>query len=928
MKKLLFTLAFAAVALTSCFTDDSEVNYTGKDAVNVTIGINVPELEATRSGETGMDSGLGAIDNFSDDEWARYDVRYILEIYDVTKGHENLNTPVKKRDVNVHDRYEPTKFELRLVPDRTYKFVVWADFVDNGNAAITDPEQKRAIADLNYNTSDLKNITRIAHPGEVSAMHECMDAYFIQEDILITGSGLPHTLELTRPFGKLRVVTTDIDEVNIGTTPAKVDVTFYNHPIFTSLNALLGTTETTVDTVTYSFPIAKDAPYTVGFDSQAQNQTLFADYIFAQPQINGAQEVNFKMTITDQNNRPVRTHDFNTQIPLKRNHLTTIIGSLLTTTTEFKILIDDNFANGSTWNPDEDDFDLEVFNGKLEELPAVGADGVQDINTAGQFATYLLSDYKGKNARLNTDVDFGGYEIKHTINSSAGGSYVFDGQGHTVSNFTVSDGVNAGLFSILSNATIKNLTIKNALIAPNAVTRAYTGGDFYAGALAGTTQGSCTFENIHVIGCEVEGVNKVGGLIGNAAENYPLNVVNCSVENSKVYTTHTEDGGCVGGFIGYIVPNATIEKCSLKNTTINAINSANAAKRANAEFIGTLNGNGKNLTIKECTLEGNTFTQAETTYVTPESFGAWLGGIRYEGSSDVTVDGKSIVFLEPVQLATPKVTATPDFNTIAIEWEAVDNAASYSVTVGTDMPVFTEECSYLFTGEYVTEYTITVVAVPDDEERYAASEPATITTSTEREPVELAVAGFHPEVIDYKNIKLTLQKGDEVEGAIAYKVNDEVVPRDESGDYVYFLEGDYDTIYSFVVTAVADPNDKFSLDSTVYLTVTTKSDPYIYLKPNSNWTQANARFAVYTWNDSTNKWVDMKDSDSDGIYEVLKSDVYTNIIFCRMNPATTDNIWDNKWNQTSDLKVPTDGNNLFTLPNGSWDGASTSWSKK
>lgn len=921
MKKLLFALAFAAVALTSCFTDDGEVNYTGKDAVNVTIGINVPELEATRSGETGMNSALGAIDNFSDDEWAEYDVRYILEIYDVTKGHENLNTPVKKRDVNVHDRYEPTKFELRLVPDRTYKFVVWADFVDNGNAAITDPDQKRAIADLNYNTSDLKNVTRI---GDVSPMDECMDAYFIQQDILITGSGLPQTLELTRPFGKLRVVTTDIDEVNIGTTPAKVDVTFYNHPTFTSLNALLGTTETTVETVTYSFPIAKDAPYTEGYDSKAQNQTLFADYIFAKPQVDGAQEVNFKMTITDQNNREVRTHDFNTQIPLKRNHLTTIIGSLLTTATEFEIRIDDNFEN----DENDEDWIVRVWDGKLEELPAVGADGVQDINTAGQFATYLLSDYKGKDARLNTDIDFGGYEIKHTIDTKSGDEYVFDGQGHTVANFTVSDGKNAGLFSILTNATVKNLTIKNAVIAPNAVTRAYTGGDFYAGALAGTTQGYCTFENIHVVECEVEGVNKVGGLIGNAAENFPLNVVNCSVEKSKIYTTHTEDGGCVGGFIGYIVPNATIKGSTVKNSTINAINSANEAKRANAEFVGTFHGNGKNLAIEGCEVEGNTFTQAETSYVAPESFGAWLGGIRFEGTSDVTVDGKSIVFLEPVQLATPKVTATPDFNTIAIEWEAVDNAASYSVTVGTDMPVFTEECSYLFTGEYVTEYTITVVAVPDDEEHFAASEPATITTSTEREPVKLAIAGFRPEIIDYKNIKLTLLKGDEVEGAIAYKVNDEVVSRDESGDYVYSLEGDYDTKYFFVVTAVADPNDKFSLDSSVNLTVTTAPDPYIYLKPNSNWTQANARFAVYTWNDGTNKWVDMKDSDGDGIYEVLKSDLYSNIIFCRMNPSATDNNWNNKWNQTDDLTIPTDGNNLFTVQAGTWDNATTSWSKK
>ena len=44
----------------------------------------------------------------------------------------------------------------------------------------------------------------------------------------------------------------------------------------------------------------------------------------------------------------------------------------------------------------------------------------------------------------------------------------------------------------------------------------------------------------------------------------------------------------------------------------------------------------------------------------------------------------------------------------------------------------------------------------------------------------------------------------------------------------------------------------------------------LYLKPNANWTQANARFAAYFMNSSksTTKWVSMTDSDADGYYEV------------------------------------------------------------
>lgn len=106
---------------------------------------------------------------------------------------------------------------------------------------------------------------------------------------------------------------------------------------------------------------------------------------------------------------------------------------------------------------------------------------------------------------------------------------------------------------------------------------------------------------------------------------------------------------------------------------------------------------------------------------------------------------------------------------------------------------------------------------------------------------------------------------------------------------------------------------------------------YIYLKPNSIWTQANARFAVYVFEDGLpEKWSDMIDSDEDGIYELNKDAIagYTNIIFCRMNPGAADNNWTNKWNQTSDLKVPTDGKNLYTVAAGTWDYGNGTWSVK
>lgn len=102
----------------------------------------------------------------------------------------------------------------------------------------------------------------------------------------------------------------------------------------------------------------------------------------------------------------------------------------------------------------------------------------------------------------------------------------------------------------------------------------------------------------------------------------------------------------------------------------------------------------------------------------------------------------------------------------------------------------------------------------------------------------------------------------------------------------------------------------------------------LYFAPHANWTQAGARFAAYFFGDG-DAWVGMTDSDADGIYEVnIPVGGYTSVIFCRMNPGAVANNWDNKWNQTGDLEIPTNGDNLYTLTGGEWDSVTGAWSTK
>ncbi len=100
----------------------------------------------------------------------------------------------------------------------------------------------------------------------------------------------------------------------------------------------------------------------------------------------------------------------------------------------------------------------------------------------------------------------------------------------------------------------------------------------------------------------------------------------------------------------------------------------------------------------------------------------------------------------------------------------------------------------------------------------------------------------------------------------------------------------------------------------------------LYLQPNSNWMMGGARFAAYFWNSYGNTWVDMTlVPGKTDLYECVAPDGYPNVIFCRMNPATSDNNWDNKWDQTVDLTI-SGSNNHFTVNDGAWNNASGTWS--
>ena len=103
----------------------------------------------------------------------------------------------------------------------------------------------------------------------------------------------------------------------------------------------------------------------------------------------------------------------------------------------------------------------------------------------------------------------------------------------------------------------------------------------------------------------------------------------------------------------------------------------------------------------------------------------------------------------------------------------------------------------------------------------------------------------------------------------------------------------------------------------------------IYLRPNSNWLEAGARFAAYFFEGSNKTWVSLTADAEANVFKCDVPDGYSNVIFVRMNPGVSDNRWNtdadvdpNKpvWNQTPDLFVPSAGSSsiCYVVTPGTW----------
>ena len=577
MKARFFALAALVLGLASCTQDVDTVKPAGGE-VDFQLSVAAPELAQTRAGDAedkpqnAYDSAYGAIDYLQGGEandayrydWSDVNLRYTLEVYDKADKYDGA-TPVKDRMVIIVDEYEPVTFDLRLVPNRDYHFAVFADFVPqtiDGVEVTTDAfaHNANAQADLGLRHYIGGTLETIVVKND-ALNDEVADAYFATLDVNVKNAK-PEKIVLKRPYAKLRVIATDLAELNTNVDPAKL-VVKYDAAYATKFNAITGKiseekTSATEHTVVYNGGVSKldlsNHTYTAGWDAEKatsaagverhSHMTLMADYILAK---NEQEPIHFEIFAYDKDGGLIKHTSFDTDIPVQRNYLTTVIGNVLTTATHIEVSIDDNFAGNHYFN---------LWDGKSATMPEyVDADKTYLIREASELAWVAAqvngttraaaNTFEGYTVKLANDIHLNG-ELWEPIGSTGTFKGTFDGDGHKIEGlFVYAEGkASAGLFAT-NRGLIKNLTVVNAEVY----------GNYKAGVIVG--DGFCAkIENCHVKDAIVESTpwltkdgyddgNNVGGITGYLSAENTAYVKNCTVTNTKV-TAYRKVGGIVG----------------------------------------------------------------------------------------------------------------------------------------------------------------------------------------------------------------------------------------------------------------------------------------------------------------------------------------------------------------------------------------------
>lgn len=355
MKKFLcFLPAAAAIALASCSSEEPVVN-TGGDG-NVTFTATLPSGMASRS--------------FSDGTKA---TRLTYAVYE-----ENTTTPVIKSgdpgapEVSFQDLR--ATLSLTLVKGKTYDVVFWAD-VPTGSPYTFHPESQTITVD---------------YEG-IQSGDENRDAFFQVEKGLKVSGAVNKNIQLFRPFAQLNVGTDDL-AVAAATNTTVTHTSMKVSQVYSELNLITGEVNEPTQ-ITYAMaPIPADEDFPPLVNSGKAYDYLSMNYLLVAAD---KALVDCEMVINDNTGKEVNTLSF-ANVPVQRNYRTNIFGSLLTSPSDFNIVIEKDY--------EQPDYEIEYVEATTaQDFAAAIAAGSNVLvpQTATVDVTDLITSDPGTNLTID-----------------------------------------------------------------------------------------------------------------------------------------------------------------------------------------------------------------------------------------------------------------------------------------------------------------------------------------------------------------------------------------------------------------------------------------------------------------------------------------------------------------------------------------------
>ena len=534
---------------------------------------------------------------------------------------------------------------LDLVNDQKFTVLFWAQ--------VDDPESENRA----YNTEKLTEVSYNKALNKYNANDERLAAFYavayvddcqhVKKDGTATGS----QVTLKRPFAQVNLGTLNTSTEDGSTTGytivvEKSNMILENVPtVFNVVNSEV-TGDATIEFAMNAVPCtALD-----GVDAKLPGFTNPSYWYAGMNYVFAAKDKNVKLTYNIQTKLNGGMESTVTNIvgnvPLKENHRTNIIGNLLTSRTDYQIVVDANFNT-----PDEI---IDQWNGESISVPEFNAetqtytvDEASDlawlaaaVNGTLTKAETEAETFKGKTFKLESDINLNNSPWT-PIGYWETFEGTFDGGNHTISNLNVNAteaDCYLGLFGCTNNAVIKNLNIHNASIKASVGDNSWAGG--HLGALVGYPDGTSVIENIKLTGdikvegpMDKSGAQRIGAVVGGfSATSLTLNNVTvdasedsyvkgnlfiggvvgapfCPVAMTNV-TSNIDvysQAGIVGGLAGYLSPRSVLTNCSSSGDVIRVETAADATENQIMRIGGIAGSYDGTVTLDGCEYSGTLY---------------------------------------------------------------------------------------------------------------------------------------------------------------------------------------------------------------------------------------------------------------------------------------------------------------------------------